>query len=45
MTDYYKSVDIKLKVFFFFFVKRFNNIVIINLITNIIISVINTIRG
>lgn len=44
MTDYYKSVDIKLKVFFF--VKRFNNIVIINLITNIIIiSVINTIRG
>lgn len=44
MTDYYKSVDIKLKGFFFF-VKRFNNIVIINLITNIIISVINTIRG
>lgn len=43
MTDYYKSVDIKLKLFFF--VKRFNNIVIINLITNIIISVINTIRG
>lgn len=44
MTAYYKSVDIKLKVFFFL-VKRFNNIVIINLITNIIISVINTIRG
>lgn len=43
MTDYYKSVDIKLILFFF--VKRFNNIVIINLITNIIISVINTIRG
>lgn len=42
MTDYYKSVDIKLKLFF---VKRFNNIVIINLITNIIISFINTIRG
>lgn len=43
MTDYYKSMVIKLKLNFF--VKRFNNIVIINLITNIIISFINTIRG
>lgn len=43
MTDYYKSVDIKIKLIFF--VKRFNNIVIINLITNITISFINTIRG